>query len=123
MLTVDCPLIKLLQFGECKFQDIDMRTVAIANQKGGCGKTTTAVNLATAYAVAGKKVLLIDLDPQSHATIGLGQDPEILEETVYNLLIEPGASASMLAVNSIVDGLHIPASNLSWHRSKAENTS
>ncbi len=98
--------------GECKFQDIDMRTVAIANQKGGCGKTTTAVNLATAYAVSGKKVLLIDLDPQSHATIGLGQDPESLEETVYHLLIDPSASASMLAINSVVDGLHLLPSNI-----------
>ena len=89
-----------------------MRTVAIANQKGGCGKTTTAVNLATAYAVKGKRVLLIDLDPQSHATIGLGQDPESLEMTIYNLLTEPDTSASMLAINSIVNGLSLLPSNI-----------
>jgi chromosome partitioning protein len=89
-----------------------MRTVAIANQKGGCGKTTTAVNLATAYALKGKRVLLIDLDPQSHATIGLGQDPEDLEETVYNLLIDPGTTASMLAINSIIEGLFMLPSNI-----------
>lgn len=94
------------------FKKYKMRTVAIANQKGGCGKTTTAVNLATAYAVSGKRVLLIDLDPQSHATIGLGRDPETLELTVYNLLTDPSSSASMLAIDSIVDGLSLLPSNI-----------
>jgi len=98
--------------GNAGFKIYKMRTVAIANQKGGCGKTTTAVNLATAYAVSGKRVLLIDLDPQSHATIGLGQDPETLEWTVYNLLTDPSASASMLAIDSNVDGLSLLPSNI-----------
>jgi len=98
--------------GEVKFQCIEMRTVAIANQKGGCGKTTTAVNLASAYALMGKRVLLIDLDPQSHATIGLGQDPEALEETVYHLLIDSSSTASMLAINSVIEGLSLLPSNI-----------
>jgi len=89
-----------------------MKTVAVANQKGGCGKTTTTVNLATAFAVSGKRVLLIDLDPQAHATIGLGQDPENLEMTVYNVFTDPSVTASMAAVKSNVEGLDVLPSNI-----------
>jgi len=89
-----------------------MKTVAIANQKGGCGKTTTTVNLATAFAVAGRRVLLIDLDPQAHATIGLGQDPESLDLTVYDVFTDLGVTASMAAVKSNVEGLDVLPSNI-----------
>ena len=61
--------------------------VAVANQKGGVGKTTTAVNLAAGIALQGKRVLLVDMDPQGNATSGLGIDPRSLEKTVYNCLI------------------------------------
>ena len=89
-----------------------MRTVAIANQKGGCGKTTTSVNLAAALALLGKRTLLIDLDPQAHATIGLGYNPEDMEQTVYNLLTDSRDSISTVAIKSRVERLSLLPSNV-----------
>ena len=64
------------------------RLIALVNQKGGCGKTTTAVNLAACLAVSKRRVLLIDLDPQANATVSLGIDPGQLPKTVYQVLVD-----------------------------------
>ena len=62
------------------------RIIAIANQKGGVGKTTTAINLSACLADKGKKVLAVDMDPQGNMTSGLGLDKEFLEKTVYDMI-------------------------------------
>ncbi|HPC96662.1 MAG TPA: AAA family ATPase [Sedimentisphaerales bacterium] len=72
-----------------------MRTIAVVNQKGGCGKTTVSINLASALADLGKKVLLVDMDPQSHCAVGLAVPEEQIEQSIYDVLISESRNEPM----------------------------
>ena len=87
------------------------RIIAIANQKGGVGKTTTAINLSACLAEKGKKVLAIDLDPQGNMTSGLGVDKNEVENTAYQLILNE-CSINESIQPTVVDNLKIIASNV-----------
>jgi chromosome partitioning protein len=88
------------------------RVVAVCNQKGGVGKTTTTINLGAALAQFGRRVLLVDFDPQGALSVGLGIQPHELDLTVYNLLMERGTSASEVVVKTSVAGMELLPSNI-----------
>ncbi len=89
-----------------------MRTIAMVNQKGGCGKTTSAVNTAVAFAELGKRVLLIDFDPQGHVSIGLGYDPDSFEHTAYDLLVGGRDRIHNVVVHTEIDRLDLVPCNV-----------
>ena len=88
------------------------RVVAVCNQKGGVGKTTTTINLGAALAEFGRRVLLVDFDPQGALSVGLGIQPHELEATIYNLLMERGTSPAEVVVKTSVAGMELLPSNI-----------
>lgn len=91
-----------------------MRIIAIANQKGGCGKTTTAINLAACLAQLKRNVLLIDLDPQGHATLGLNIKPQDLEKSMYDVLTPMREKKTRLdeVIISVYNNLDLAPANI-----------
>ncbi|HEX4657566.1 MAG TPA: AAA family ATPase, partial [Streptosporangiaceae bacterium] len=88
------------------------RVAAVCNQKGGVGKTTTTINLGAALAEHGRRVLLVDFDPQGALSVGLGIQPHELDATIYNLLMERGITAHDVLFKTNVDGMDLLPSNI-----------
>jgi chromosome partitioning protein len=88
------------------------RIIALCNQKGGVGKTTTTINLGAALADLGRRVLIVDFDPQGAASVGLGTSPHELDRTVYNLLMERNASVHDVIRPTRVPGMDLLPANI-----------
>jgi chromosome partitioning protein len=88
------------------------RVLAMCNQKGGVGKTTSAINLGEGSAEAGRRVLLVDFDPQGALSVGLGVNPLQLDRTVYNVLIERDVHAADVTLRTDVPGMDLLPSNI-----------
>ncbi|HEX6917259.1 MAG TPA: AAA family ATPase [Phycicoccus sp.] len=88
------------------------RVIAMCNQKGGVGKTTTTINLGAALAELGRRVLLVDFDPQGALSVGLGIPTHELDTTVYNLLVERGHDIRDIIQHTMVEGLDLVPANI-----------
>jgi len=84
----------------------------MVNQKGGCGKTTSAINTAAALAELGQRVLLVDCDPQTHASVGLGCDADAVGKTVYDVLVRPDTRLADVVFRTGVQGLDLAPGNV-----------
>ena len=88
------------------------RIIAMCNQKGGVGKTTTTINLGAALAELDRRVLLVDFDPQGALSVGLGVSPHEIDRTVYNLLMDRGVDAEDILLKTNVAGMDLLPSNI-----------
>ena len=88
------------------------RIIALCNQKGGVGKTTTTINLAAALAEYGRRVLVVDFDPQGAASVGLGINPHELDDTVYTLLMDRKAQLADIVRPTSIEGLDVLPANI-----------
>ena len=88
------------------------RIIALCNQKGGVGKTTSTINLGAALAELGRRVLLVDFDPQGALSVGLGVQPHQLDRTAYNLLMERGVNVDDVLLKTSVPGMDLLPSNI-----------
>jgi len=88
------------------------RIIALANQKGGVGKTTSTINLGAALAEYGRRVLLVDFDPQGALSVGLGVNPHNLDLSVYNLLMQDDVGVEDVIIKTDVAGLHLLPANI-----------
>ncbi|HWE91734.1 MAG TPA: ParA family protein [Pseudonocardiaceae bacterium] len=88
------------------------RILSMCNQKGGVGKTTSTINLGAALAEYGRRVLLVDFDPQGALSVGLGVQPHQLEQTIYNVIMERAVAVDDIVMRTTVDGMDLLPSNI-----------
>ena len=96
-----------------------VKVIAITNQKGGVGKTTTAINISAALAQKGKKTLLVDLDPQGNASLSF-VDPQKLERSIYELMVQPEVKAEQVIVPTSQDDLDLIGARISLAKAEAK---